>query len=481
MDTLRRVAKNTGILIAGKIINGLISLAIVIFLARYLEAGNFGIYSFIFAYLGFFVIITDLGIGLVLVREISRDRAKADRFIGNAIIIKIILSLFALVLACLITFFLHYSFNIKLLVYIASLGFLLSFRSLYSLIFQVDLRMEYPTLVNVLSNLLRLALFLYLIFLKAPLLWFIIVVIINAIPGFFLIRYLSRRFVRPRFHIDLAIWKYLFKESWPLALIAVFVMIYHRIDQLMLFQMKGSQAVGYYSAAVNLPEALVIFPSAFMTSVFPLMSRYFKTSKESLTQAYTLSFRYMLMLIIPIAVGTTLLSKPIISLIYGESFLPSVPVLSILIWSEIFVFYGLIHYEILISVNKQRLYLLFTGTGAVVNIVLNLILIPIYGIIGAGIATLISYILSAGLIVGHLLPAVRRYNVVGCQSMLKPLAASVIMGAYVYYVRPHLALAIIGGAIIFILTMLFIGGINQQDIQLVKSLFCKENTLNRKR
>ncbi len=476
MDTVRRVAKNTGVIIVGKIINGSIGLVIVIFLARYLGPSNFGIYSFIFAYLGFFVIITDFGIGLILIREISRDRAKADRFIGNAIIIKIILSLFALGLACLIISFLHYPFNTKLLIYIASLGFLLSFRSLYGLIFQVNLRMEYPLLVSVVMNLLRLVLFLYLIFLKAPLLWFIIVVIFNIFPEFLLIRHLSRRFVRPKFEINLVIWKYLFKESWPLVLTAVFIMIYHRIDQLMLFQMKGDEAVGYYSAAVGLPEALAIFPSAFMTSVFPLMSRYFQTSRQSLVQAYTLSFKYMLMLIIPIAVGTTLLSSSLISLIYGESFLPSAPALSILIWSEVFVFYGLIHYEILISTNKQRVYFLFASIGAVVNVTLNLILIPRYGIVGASIATLISYILSAGLIIGHLLPATRKYNVVGCQAMLKPLVASIVMGIYVYYMRSHLALAIIGGAIIFILTMFPIRGINRQDIQFAKAVFRKEKT-----
>lgn len=476
MDTVRRVAKNTGMLITGKTVDALIKLITIIFFARYLGASNFGIYSFIFAYLGFFVIITSLGLDRILVREISRDRAKADRFIGNAIIITIILSLVAVILACLIISFLHYSFNTKLLVCVASLTLLFSFSSLYGLIFEVNLMMEYPIFVHIVKDLLRLALFLYLIFLKAPLLWFIIVVVINCFPEFFLFLRLSRKFIRPRFEIDLGLWKYFFKECWPIALIATFSYIDIRIDQLMLFQMKGAQALGYYSAAVRLPETLIIFPSAFMTSVFPLMSRYFKTSKQFLTQAYTLSFKYMLMLIIPVAVGTTLLSKPIISLIYGEKFLASVPVLSILIWSTIFVFYGLIHYEILISVNKQRVYLLFAGIGAVVNVILNLMLIPRYGIVGASIATLISYMLSAGLIIGHLLPVTRKYNIAGCQAMAKPLVASVIMGIYVYYIRSHLILAVMGGGIIFILAMFLIKGINQQDIQLAKTLFRKEKT-----
>ena len=476
METVQRVAKNTTVVIIGKIINGSISLLTGIMLARYLGVSSFGTYSFIFAYLAFFVIITDLGINLILVREISRDRAVADKFIGNAIIIKITLSLFAFGLACLIISFLPYSYDIKLLVYIASLSFLFSFRSLYTLVFEVNLKMEYPLFVTTVRNLLRLALFLYLIFIKAPLLWFIIAVVINIFPEFFLILHLSKRTVKPRLEIDLGICKYLLKESWPLALTAVFIMTYHRIDQLMLFQMIGDEAVGYYSAAVGLSEVFAIFPSAFMVSVFPLMSQYFKTSEQSLVKAYTLSFKYMLMLIIPIAVGTTLLSRPIISLFYGTMFMPSAPALSILIWSEIFIFYGVIHYEILISTDKQRIYLIFCSTGAVANVILNFVLIPRYGIVGASVATLVSYILSAGAIMGHLIPAARIYNVVGCKAMVKPMIASVIMGAYVYYTSAHMVLAIVGGVVVFILTMLFIKGINQQDIELAMVLLRKKNS-----
>ena len=469
METVRRVARNTGVIIAGQIINRLLGLVMVIFLARYLGASNFGIYSFVFAYLGFFGIIMDLGIGSILVREISRDRAKADRLIGNAIIMRIILSLFALGLACLIISFLKYPFDTKLLVYVASLSFLLSFGGLYGLMFQVNLRMEYPTSVNIFSGLLKLALFLYLIFLKAPLLWFIIAGIIISLPGFFIILRLSRRFVRPRFEIDFGIWKNLLKESWPIALTATFIMIYTRIDQLMLFQMKGAQAVGHYSAAVRLPESLAILPAAFMTSVFPLMSRYFKTSKGALIRVYTLSFKYMLMLIIPIAVGTTLLSKPIIFLIYGERFLPSVSALSVLIWSEIFVFFGIVHNQTLISTNKQRLDFIFTSTAAVINVVLNLILIPRYGIVGAAIATAISY--AWGLVLSLFLSATRPYSVAGWGAMPKPIIASLIMGIYVYYMRLHLTLAITGGIIIFTLVMFLIRGISRQDMQLIKAIF----------
>ena len=474
MGTVRQVARNTGVVIGGRIAGELIGLVTAIFFVRYLGANNLGVYSFVFAYLIFFNIITDLGLTDILVRDISRDRTKADKFIGNGIIISIALSLCSIGLACLIISLTGYPFNIKVFVYIASLMFLFSFRNVYKLIFQVDLRMGYPILALIASKAFKLVLFLYLIFIKASLVWFVIGEVLVILPEFLIILYSSKGFIKPKFQIDFKMWKYILKESWPVALMAVFIIIYHRIDQLMLFNMRGAVELGYYSAAVKLPEALVIFPAAFMMSAYPLMSRYFKTSPESLTRAYTLSFKYLLMLAIPIAMGATILAKPIISLIYGEKFLPSVPDLSILCWAEVLVFYGFVHYEIMVAVGKQRLFLLFTGTGAIANVILNLVLIPKYGIVGASIATLVSRIFSGGLIIGHLLPATRAYNIAGSRLMLRPMVASLIMGAYVYYTRSYLAPAIIGGAVIFIFTMLLIRGIDREDIRLAKAVFRKE-------
>ena len=154
--------------------------------------------------------------------------------------------------------------------------------------------------------------------------------------------------------------------------------------------------------------------------------------------------------------------------------MPSAPALAILIFSEIFVFYSLVHYEIAISVNKQRYFLLFTALAALVNVALNLVLIPRYGIIGASIATFFSYILSAGLIIGSLIPSMKIYNMAGCRVMIRPLIASVIMGICVYFLRQHLVFAIIGGVVTFFMAMLLIGGIDGEDFRIIKSVFKRE-------
>lgn len=471
METVARVAKNTGVVIIGKTISGLLIMAITILLARSLGANRFGIYCFVFAYLGFFAILMDLGVKTILVREISRDRTKANKFLGNAIVMKIILSVFAFVLACSVISFLKYPFDTKLLVYIASLSFLVSFSSLYEVIFQVDLKMKYPALVNIMNVVMRLLLFFYLIYLKAPLLWFVVAYIITLLPGLFIILRLSRKFIKPKFEIDFGIWRKLLKESWPIALTAAFIMLYMRIDQIMLFQMKGPGAVGHYAAAVRLTEALNILPVAFMVSVFPLFSKYFISSRERLEKAYHLSFKYMAIIIVPIAMGVCILSEPIIKLIYGTQFLNVAPALGILIWSEIFAFLGVIHLNILISVGLQKLDFIFTLSGAVVNIILNIVLIPHYGIIGAAVATVISY--GVGVPLSCFLIKTRKYGRAMVQSMLKPFIAAAIMGCFTYFAfvfHIHLAVIILVSAMLYFGLIVLLKGLNAQDREYIRGI-----------
>jgi O-antigen/teichoic acid export membrane protein len=466
METAQRIARNTGIIIAGKIAEKIIALAIVVCLARYLEAGGFGIYSFVFAYLGFFGILMDLGIDTILFRNISRDRSRAAKLIGNGIIMKIFFSFLALLLACFVISFLNYPFDTKLLVYIASLGFLLSFVGYYKLIFKVDLRMGYPVMVDIFTSLLKLALFLYLISLKATLLQFIIVGILSGLPGLFILSRLSQRLVRPRFEIDLGLWRNILKDSWPLALTITFVMIYNRIDQLMLFQMKGAEAVGFYAVAVKPIETLGIIPAAFMTSVFPFISRYFKISKESFKRTYELSFKYMVIIILPIALGITLLAKQIILLMYGGKFLPSVPALAILVWSQCFVFAGVVHTNLLISAEKQRIVLLLTGTSAVVNILLNLLWIPKYGFVGASVATLISY--GWAFPFAYLLRTTREYMVVLFRKSIMPLLAIILVSLIIYLTKMSLPIAVVTIPIVFFGILLLTKELSKEDIRIIK-------------
>jgi O-antigen/teichoic acid export membrane protein len=172
------------------------------------------------------------------------------------------------------------------------------------------------------------------------------------------------------------------------------------------------------------------------------------------------------MIIIPIAMVVTMFSDSIILLVYNKKFLASSLVFAVLIWSEVFIFFGTILDHLIIVINKQKFNLIFTMISAVTNVVLNLILIPHYGIMGAAIATVISY--SGTCVLSAFLSTTRPYSLVGWRMIPKPLIASLVMGVYLFYTRNNLVISIIGGVTIFFLIMFLVKGIEQQDIAIIR-------------
>lgn len=468
MDTVQKVAKNTAVIIVGRVLNLLVSTFVVIYLARYLGSAGLGKYSLIYAYLSFFAFLTTFGMSEIVVREISKDDTRAEELIGSALSLSLFLSIGAIGLAWIVSNFLGYPSNIRLLIYIASLNMLFTPWSLYTSIFQVRLQQKYQVSVEIISKLVLAGLVFVLISMKALLIHFILLnLLVSGIVAMGN-RFFSRRFVKPKWHINLRIWADLLKASWPLAISGFFIAIYIRIDQVMLYQMKGDTSVGFYSAAVRLVELLNIIPVAFMTSVLPILSSYFVKAIKSFVNTYELSFKYMLTLIIPVAFIFTKYSKDIVCLVYGEKFLPSYSVLSILIWSEVFVFIGCVHNNILISINKQRVDLLLTGSSCLVNFLLNLLLIPKYSFIGASIATLISY--GVGLTIAYFLSVTHQYIKAVIKVSLRPLCASLIMYIVISKFLFNLWISLIFAIGIYGIVLFLIRGIDSTDIRLAKAI-----------
>jgi O-antigen/teichoic acid export membrane protein len=245
-------------------------------------------------------------------------------------------------------------------------------------------------------------------------------------------------------------------------------MIYARVDQLMLYQMRGAQDVGYYAVAVKISEVFNIIPVAFMASIFPLFSRYFVRSAQTLNQAYRLTAKFLMALIIPIAAGATIFSGQIITLLYKDAFLPSAPAFVILMWSEVFIFAGVVNNRLLVSVNRQRIDFAYTATAAAANIALNIVLIPRYGILGASCATLAAY--AAGPVMNCVLKSIRSYGIIMFGQMLKPILASGVMMVCLYYARTlTLAVGICIGIVVYAACMVLIRGISWEETRLIFS------------
>ena len=278
----------------------------------------------------------------------------------------------------------------------------------------------------------------------------------------------SKKIVRPRFEIDFGLWKYLFKEALPLALSSIVWVIYYRIDIVMLSMMMGDAEVGLYSAAYKLCEPFSIIPYALLVSLFPIMSVSFKTSEERLIKSYRLSFKYFLIITLPIAIGVSILSDKIIFLIYGAEFAGSAVALEILIWGLVFSSGSALFWNLLISMNKQKLGIYITALSACGNITLNFILIPLMSYVGASIASVITAVLA--FITGFYFVS-RNLQVLPLHKIsIKLVVAGLIMGAFVYFINANIFVLILCAALIYLISLLFLKTFTEEDIEFVEKL-----------
>jgi O-antigen/teichoic acid export membrane protein len=271
---------------------------------------------------------------------------------------------------------------------------------------------------------------------------------------------------------DWSFWKPTIKQALPFGLTSIFVMIYYYISSVMLSMMKGNEAVGWYNAAYRLLLVPLFITTVFNTAIFPVMSQFSVTSKASLEFTFQRYFKYMVLLSIPIAVGTTLLSGRFILLIFGQEYSPAIIALQILIWSAVFIFMNGVFGRLIESLNRQILATKICGICAALNVVLNLLLIPKYGYIAASAVTVVTeftVLVLAAIVSFRLGYGIPRGEIV--KNVGKAMAASAAMGIFIWYCSSLNLIALI--ALSILIYFGFIGILrffDKEDISLARQL-----------
>lgn len=461
--TARRITANFASLLTSQIISRILQLVIFVYIARILGKNDFGILSFGLAFALLIGVITDFGLSTLLVREITRNKKSASKYLSNALIIKIFLSIVSISLAFLILNIMGYSQEVKVVAYIM-VGFALlqTFTELYFSIFRAFEQMHYDAFIKILRMLILIVAIFYLVInryglLASSLAFFVTEIIVLIISS--LITYI--KFAKISFEFDYTFSKGLLKSSSLFFLSMIFVTLYLYIDQVMISKMLGTIEVGVYSAAANVVIALIFIPQMYVNSIYPVLSRFYITSKKMLNFAYERSFKYMFILGLPAAAGIFMLSDKIILFLYGEEYLGSAIVLSILAGYSFLKFLNPVTGYTLISINKQRSRFLSQGMAALINIVLNFILIPLYGIAGAAFATLLTEIIFSATYT--LLIIKYGFNFGFLFSFIhKPIIAVSIMVILLLFIE-NIFLAILSGMIIYFAVLYFIGIMDKED------------------
>jgi len=393
----RRYFANTSWLFAEQILRMIAGFLVGVWIARYLGPEKYGIFSYALAFVSLFQGIAKLGLDGIVVRDIVNEPDKYNIYLGTAFWLKLIAGIFTFFLILVISWFTADTLQTFFFINIIAAGIIFQSFEVIDFYYQATVQAKYISIRKIIQLVLSSLIKIYLILIKADLIWFVWVTLFDAVSMAIFSWLIYKKQKQPGFlkYFDKNLAKKIIKDGFPLLLSSIAIMIYMRIDQVMIKNMLGDREVGLYSAAVKLVEMWYFIPTIVTSSLFPAIVNAKKFSEELYYQRLNLLFAFLTYISLLISLFTVFYGKDIIKFLYSEKYLESSAVLSISIWATIFVYIGVGTSQWLITENLQKLSFYRTLYGAIINIILNLILIPIMQTKGAALATVISYAVAA--------------------------------------------------------------------------------------
>lgn len=407
----------------------IITLITVKLLANYIGAKGVGNYNTITTYINFFIVIADLGLFSVTVREISKKPEMEQKIINNVFAIRLISALLAVLIAIFIVFLTQYSSEIKYGVIIAC-GFLFFnlLASVYDSSLQYRLKMQFSALAELISKILSVVALILVIYFSGNFLWVMSTVAVFGV-GIFVFKWLfAKRYVRFNPELDSKVGPWIFQMAWPLGIVFIINNLFFKIDTLILYAFKGAVITGVYTVAYKVLEVTAFIGSYFSSALKPMISQNIKKDSKYVGKVVERGINIMVFAATPIVISALVFSKDIILLISNAEFLSGGSALIILSFTLPLIFVVVLLSEVLIANDSRKILVTISLSILIFNILLNLILIPRYSLMGAAWTTLISEIL---LVVVYYIYA----NKIAKISIdLKPVLLSVAAGAFSAYV-----------------------------------------------
>lgn len=424
-----------------------------ILLARALGVSEFGRFAFALSFTGLFLVLIDYGFNLLVVREVSMFPQNTINIINQIITGKIFLILLSSCILFITIKLLHYPFETELLVYILWFAAIFySFGFFFNAVFRGLNQFQYETYPTILSNILQCGMIIIFILLQLQSFVIAIGYLISRIIYFFHSFYLLKRKVgKPQFIFNLYTGLKVLRESFSFGIHAVLATLYLQLDTVFLSYYKGNTEVGYYQAAMRIVIASMILYEIIASSYFPLLAKKFKSDITGFKKDGLALNKYILLSGSFIATFLLLYPDVTIKLLYGKEYLPSILIIQLL---AIVVFFRYVasSYAIFITIaNSQKLRALSVAVSLIVNVVLNIVLIPRYGAIGAAVASVFTHVvLAASCIFFAIRVTGYKYLDLYCYKGLVILHLNIIVGLALRTSMPTLS------AVLFLLSSVLI-------------------------
>jgi len=388
---------NTSWLFSDFILRQGLNIIVGVLVARYLQPAQYGKLAYATVYLQIFLPLALLGLNQLTIRELVKKEFRAGDILGTSFTLKLIASIFTFLLIIGITYYIENDYQLRLFITIASFSILLSPIQVIDFYFQANVESKYVVYSQQISSFLCGLIRITLVLLNYSLVYFVIIILIEVLiqTSILTLFYLSKNSIFKNWKFNISLAKYYGNEISHIMLSAFFVAIYVRIDQVMLRYLCDEQTLGIYTAAVKLSEPFYVVATLLVSSLFPAMVNGLKISEIEYKSRVQRLYDILLWIAIATSLVVTIFSSLIIDLIYGVNYHDSKSVLTIYFWASPFVFLGVVGGNTMLIEKKQKYTAIFTFGGAIINIILNFIFIPIWGVNGAAAATLISYAMAS--------------------------------------------------------------------------------------
>lgn len=404
----KKALRNIAWALSGKIVSLMSVLLVGIIVARYLGKEQYGIMNYVISYVAIFQVFADFGLDMIQVREESKNPVQRDKIIGTVFSLKLFFALITIVAVTATTFILVKDGNIRFYILIYAISILLNASWVTRNHFTSIVWNEYVVKTEISRSLVGMFIKVLFVLLHLPIVWFVIALVIDSLllAIGYVVSYSRKIGSVRKWQFDRKMAVFFVRQSFPLLLSGAAIVVYNRIDQVMIGNLLDQSHLGIYSVAVRFVELLVFVPTIIAQTVSPILvdalqkdfERYDKMSRVFMNVTVSLSFL--------LALVTSLLAFPIVYVTFGQAYIGAASVLSILSFKVVGDALSQTSGQLIIIEGKQIFAPIRNIIGCVTCITLNLLLITRFGIHGVAYAAIITIFVS-GTLADFLIPSYR--------------------------------------------------------------------------
>lgn len=423
------VLKNTFWLTSGTVISRVIRAVFIIYAARILGTEGYGVISYALSLAAFFQIFTDIGLSSLLTRESAKNPEKISAYLSTTFYLKlVILAATVIVMVIASPYFTKTAEAVPLIPIMAVLLVFDSLRTFGFSVTRAKNKMEWEAFLTIATDVFITALGIFTLLTAPRPMEIAYAYTLSTALGFLLVFFVLRKQLKGILTaFDKELVRPIVTKAWPFAIMGLLGGFMINIDTIVIGAFRSTGELGLYAAAQRPIQLLYLFPSLLAASVFPILSKLVHENRfEAVKRVIEKSLAAVLAVALPITIGGIIVARPLINLVFGAEYGGATLTFQLLLTTVLLVFPGTIIGNVIFAYDKQKIFILSTGIGAATNVVLDLLLIPAYGIAGSAVATIISQILVNAINWGYL----RKMNGFAIlPHILKISLATALMGA----------------------------------------------------